>query len=166
MGPEKNADLLHGGNATYCGSCYGAGASDEECCNTCDEARGLVPSPCYMIQGGHNERPRAAACRSPGAPVSALVGSEARGAVAGHRAVRAAGAACVTGAHAVGQLMSTGGRPACHCPARLCARQRGALRAAADARARARRRCGARTGGAAGALPTRSRSRSAPRRAS
>lgn len=45
MGPEKNADLLHGGNATYCGSCYGAGASDEECCNTCDEARGLVPSP-------------------------------------------------------------------------------------------------------------------------
>ncbi|KAK9834138.1 hypothetical protein WJX81_001409 [Elliptochloris bilobata] len=39
VGPEKNKDLLHGGNDTYCGSCYGAGASDEECCNTCDEVR-------------------------------------------------------------------------------------------------------------------------------
>ena len=39
VGPEKNKDLLHGGNDTYCGSCYGAGASEEECCNTCDEVR-------------------------------------------------------------------------------------------------------------------------------
>lgn len=33
----------HGGrlehNETYCGSCYGAEASDEECCNSCEEVR-------------------------------------------------------------------------------------------------------------------------------
>ncbi|KAH7524422.1 hypothetical protein FEM48_Zijuj06G0117500 [Ziziphus jujuba var. spinosa] len=33
----------HGGrlehNETYCGSCYGAEASDEECCNNCEEVR-------------------------------------------------------------------------------------------------------------------------------
>ncbi|KAL6527243.1 hypothetical protein OROGR_016333 [Orobanche gracilis] len=26
-------------NETYCGSCYGAEAADDECCNTCDEVR-------------------------------------------------------------------------------------------------------------------------------
>ncbi|PNX75491.1 endoplasmic reticulum-golgi intermediate compartment protein 3-like, partial [Trifolium pratense] len=33
----------HGGrlehNETYCGSCYGAESSDEECCNSCEEVR-------------------------------------------------------------------------------------------------------------------------------
>lgn len=36
VGPEQDDTLLHKGNETECGSCYGAGAEDE-CCNTCDE---------------------------------------------------------------------------------------------------------------------------------
>lgn len=50
VGPEKNKDLQHGGNDTYCGSCYGAGASDEECCNTCDEVRAgqSLPGGCSL----------------------------------------------------------------------------------------------------------------------
>ncbi|GMP80221.1 hypothetical protein CsSME_00035402 [Camellia sinensis var. sinensis] len=35
----------HGGrlehNETYCGSCYGAEVSDDDCCNSCDEVREL-----------------------------------------------------------------------------------------------------------------------------
>ncbi|XP_028080947.1 endoplasmic reticulum-Golgi intermediate compartment protein 3-like isoform X1 [Camellia sinensis] len=35
----------HGGrlehNETYCGSCYGAEVSDDDCCNSCDEIREL-----------------------------------------------------------------------------------------------------------------------------
>ena len=38
VGPEQDDTLLHKGNETECGSCYGAGA-EEECCNTCDEVR-------------------------------------------------------------------------------------------------------------------------------
>jgi len=56
------------------------------------------------------------------------VGLEAHGDVAGRRAPRAAGAACVTSARAGGQLMITGRRPACHCPARHCVRRRGSWR--------------------------------------
>lgn len=36
VGPEQDDKLLHKGNETECGSCYGAGTEDE-CCNSCDE---------------------------------------------------------------------------------------------------------------------------------
>ncbi len=59
VGPEQDEKLLHKGNETECGSCYGAGAEDE-CCNTCDEvppsaavslhaAERHTPSPVLMI---------------------------------------------------------------------------------------------------------------------
>ncbi|CAH8377971.1 unnamed protein product [Eruca vesicaria subsp. sativa] len=39
----ENPLQKHGGrlehNETYCGSCYGAEASDDECCNSCEEVR-------------------------------------------------------------------------------------------------------------------------------
>ncbi|KAF9610339.1 hypothetical protein IFM89_022009 [Coptis chinensis] len=43
-GPKIEKPLQrHGGrlehNETYCGSCYGAEASDEDCCNSCEEVR-------------------------------------------------------------------------------------------------------------------------------
>lgn len=43
-GPQIDKPLQrHGGrlehNETYCGSCFGAEASDDECCNSCDEVR-------------------------------------------------------------------------------------------------------------------------------
>ena len=44
VGPEQDEKLLHKGNETECGSCYGAGA-EEECCNTCDEVPLLRPCP-------------------------------------------------------------------------------------------------------------------------
>ena len=42
IGPETNLDLMHTeGDATNttvkCGSCYGAQARDEDCCNNCEE---------------------------------------------------------------------------------------------------------------------------------
>lgn len=40
VGPEQDDKLLHKGNETECGSCYGA-APEDECCNTCDEVRTL-----------------------------------------------------------------------------------------------------------------------------
>ena len=50
VGPEQDDTLLHKGNETECGSCYGAGA-EEECCNTCDEVsqRGSRPSCAQML---------------------------------------------------------------------------------------------------------------------
>ena len=48
VGPEQDDTLLHKGNETECGSCYGAGA-EGECCNTCDEVSAapyLPPMPC------------------------------------------------------------------------------------------------------------------------
>ena len=46
VGPEQDDTLLHKGNETECGSCYGAGA-EEECCNTCDEVRLRGLRPCW-----------------------------------------------------------------------------------------------------------------------
>eukprot|EP00891_Asterochloris_glomerata_P002898 jgi/Astpho2/2898/e_gw1.00050.129.1_t len=44
IGPETNLDLMHTENdatntTVKCGSCYGAQARDEECCNNCEEVR-------------------------------------------------------------------------------------------------------------------------------
>ncbi len=126
VGPEKNADLLHGGNDTYCGSCYGAGASDEECCNTCDEARSpavaqQLPYPntaCRALQRLPSWAPRRA--RGCGAPRRAR-----------HRR------SLVTSARAGGQLMITGRCPARCWPAWHCVHRRGSVRGGRRERARA-----------------------------
>jgi hypothetical protein len=44
VGPEQDDKLLHKGNDTECGSCYGA-APEEECCNSCDEVLSLTSAP-------------------------------------------------------------------------------------------------------------------------
>ena len=46
VGPEQDENLLHKGNETECGSCYGAG-TEEECCNTCDEV--LLLQLCHPL---------------------------------------------------------------------------------------------------------------------
>ena len=49
VGPEQDDKLLHKGNETECGSCYGAGTEDE-CCNSCDEVgrpQGFI-QPCAV----------------------------------------------------------------------------------------------------------------------
>ena len=48
VGPELDEKLLHKGNETECGSCYGAGAEDE-CCNTCDEVPEVILRPCHHL---------------------------------------------------------------------------------------------------------------------
>jgi len=50
VGPEQDDKLLHKGNETECGSCYGA-APEDECCNTCDEVRTLYALTAKPIRG-------------------------------------------------------------------------------------------------------------------
>ena len=49
VGPELDEKLLHKGNETECGSCYGAGAEDE-CCNTCDEVNPSLAATHCLVQ--------------------------------------------------------------------------------------------------------------------
>ena len=56
IGPETNLDLMHTENdatntTVKCGSCYGAQARDEECCNNCEEVGpDAAASPCGCAQ--------------------------------------------------------------------------------------------------------------------
>lgn len=46
VGPEDDHSLLHATeetNSTYCGSCFGAEETVDQCCNTCDEVSSKTP---------------------------------------------------------------------------------------------------------------------------
>ena len=82
IGPETNLDLMHteedATNTTAkCGSCYGAQARDEDCCNNCEEVGpAAAASTCGCAQPCLSWPGQSSICHGPGSLLCPFLGTQ------------------------------------------------------------------------------------------